>query len=613
MTSSDGKFEGYRVEEVLSRSSTTTVYRAFQESLQRTVLIKELRSDLAGDQDVIERFEREAKVCANIKHENIVDIFERSEKGDHIFLVMEYVSGCSMEEFIREYAALPLGTAYLAVVLAVMFQTLRGLAHAHSKGVIHRDIKPSNILISRDGWVKITDFGLSLFEGAPGITVPGAVVGTPAFLSPEAINGGAITYRSDIFSLGVTFYQLITREKIFFADHFSDSLKKVLSYHPPAISSLRPDFPVELDRIIAKMIEKNPAKRWASADEIITALEERFSPYSVNSNRIVKNFLETGGKLTIEPTVEPVPRKGKPRQFDKRKRGVYLGIPLILAVVASTYYLLFHQPSDQKEEFTEPSGQMSAPVEVQKADTTLSTIPAPIAQSAQEVVRKQSASVPGGASETAKESGFKGEGEKAGGEREPPPHPRRPQQEASSAAALPATPGTVRIQVEPWADVYLDDIFIDKTPFAPIPIPPGRHRLVFQHPEFPPVFQDIETKPGEELQVQVNLWSTVGRIFVIVDTWANVYIDDRLVGVTPFSEPIIVPLGKHLVTLENPKFPIWRKEISFNRDDPPCTLKVEFKSVHGTISPSEPPAEMQTDSTRLSGFLPADTSHTQRK
>ncbi len=609
--SSDGKFEGYRVEEVLSRSSTTTVYRAFQESLQRTVLIKELRSDLAGDREIIERFAREAKVCANIKHENIVDIFERSEKGDHVFLVMEYVSGCSMEEFIREHSSLP-----LSVVLAVMFQTLRGLAHAHSKGVIHRDIKPSNILISRDGWVKITDFGLSLFEGAPGITVPGAVVGTPAFLSPEAINGGAITYRSDIFSLGVTFYQLITREKIFYADHFSDSLKKVLSHHPPAVSSLRPDFPTELDPIIAKMIEKNPVKRWASADEIITALEERFSSYSVNSNRIVRTYMETGSEIAVEPIIEPLQLKGKSLRLEKKKRSIYIGIPLILFVIASGYYLLSPRPSEQKKaDLTERTERFPPPEAAQQTDTTILPIQTPPKMTTREAAQEKSASIPIGAAGDAKRREFKPEGEKTGSDRESPP-PARPQnlqQETSPAAALPASPGTVQIQVEPWADVYLDDIFVDKTPFAPIPISPGRHRLVFQHPEFPPVFQDIEAKPGEELQVQVNFWNTVGRIYIIVDTWANIYIDDQLVGVTPISEPIIVPLGKHLVVLENPNFPIWQKEIEFNRDDPPCTLRVEFKSFHGTVSPSELPAEMQTDSTRLSGFLPADTSHSLHK
>ena len=606
MISSDGKFEGYRVEEVLSRSSTTTVYRAFQESLQRTVLIKELRSDFAGDRDVIERFEREAKVCANIKHENIVDIFERSEKGDHIFLVMEYVSGCSMEEFIRGHSAIP-----LSVILAVMFQILRGLAHAHSKGVIHRDIKPSNILISRDGWVKITDFGLSLFEGAPGITLPGAVVGTPAFLSPEAINGGTITYRSDIFSLGVTFYQLITREKIFYADHFSDSLKKVLSYYPPAISTIRPDFPAELDHIIAKMIEKHPAKRWASANEIIAVLEERFAPYSVSSNRIVRTYLETGDEIAVEPILKPAPMMSKPHRFDK-KRSILIGIPLILGAAIAVYYLFSQLPSEKEAaNFTDFSGRIPLSAEVPQTDTTIFSIPAPLKTTEPEAVQGKSDSVPSGVSGTVQQSRFDPEGGKDGGDGvSPPDQLRKPLQEASSAAALPDAPGTMRIQVEPWADVYLNDALIDKTPFAPMPIPPGRHHLVFQHPKFPPIFQDIEVKPGEEVLVQVNFWSTVGRIYVIVDTWANVYLDGNLVGITPLSEPIIVPLGKHLITLENPRFPIWQREIHFNRDDPPCTLKVEFKSFHGTVSPSEPPADMQTDSTHLSGFLPADTSHT---
>jgi len=584
----EAEFEGFRIEEVLSRSSTTTVYRAYQYSLKREVLIKELRPELFQEEDLRQRFEREAQVCAHIKNENIVDIYDFSASANRAYLVMEYVEGCSLDYILRDNPQPPLELAY-----SIMLQTLKGLAYAHSKGVVHRDLKPGNILISRDGWVKVTDFGLAQFEGAPQITQPGAVVGTPAYLSPEAISGGGITYRSDIFSLGVTFYQLLTGKKIFWAEHFSDSLNKVLSFHPSKPSQNRPDIPSEMDRIILRMLEKQPAKWWNSCGEILEELSQIAEVAQIDDPRlIIKRYWEEPPRR--EPCGDGILSQELEKSRKSRKPAIVwvsiFGI-LVIAIGLGIEFV--------------PKGQAPVPLEHTYEDTAAAITKTDIPE--QEVVEFPGDSIPGKLAEEP-------EVQKSA----PPPQTRESQtrkepqirQEeikptsvvstdsllVQSSLALNADtvavepiahlipdtrPARLQILCDPWAEVYVDDILIGKTPLRFIQVEPGEHRLVFRHPTFAPIFRDVEAKPAENITLKINFWNTVGRIVILVDPWAEVYVDGDLIDVTPLKEPLIVSLGKHTVTLKNPLTDTWEKELTFRKGDPPCTLKVALKPANG--------------------------------
>jgi serine/threonine-protein kinase len=587
----EGEFEGFRVEEVLSRSSTATVYRAFQHSLKRPVLIKELRPELIQDKDVLERFEREAQVCARIKHENIVDIYDRSMQKDRIFLIMEYVKGGSLESLLADYPRVP-----PTLALAIILQTLRGLAYAHSQGVIHRDIKPGNILISRDGWVKITDFGLSMLEGAPGITQPGAVVGTPAYLAPEAISGAAITQASDIFSLGVTFYQLLTGQKIFYAEHFSDSLKKVLNYHPPPLGQWRDDLSPELDRIVLRMLEKQPSKRWSNAGDILSALENQGLTANLsNPKQIIREYWENPNDHQQEVTPSPTNHYLKVRKRGKLIRWLSLAI-FVLAVIV--FVMMRREPVPIINE-----GLKSQTPGIMTTDTVKSLTARPQSDTLnRETINQDTLAIRAGAKPDANQSGDRSSVSRTDPIKiEPKPTPIKApsKQEPPPVQLADARPARLKVQCDPWADVYMDDVLIDKTPFESASITPGRHQLAFRHPAFPPVFREIDAKPGQDIQLNVNLWSTVGRIYVLVDTWAEIHVDGRKVGVTPLQEPLIVPLGVHKIELKNPNFPLWERDITFQRDDPPCTLKVDFKTPHGLLTPQEHPVQSPADSLRL--------------
>lgn len=583
--SPEAEFTGFRIDEVLSRSSTTNVYRAFQHSLQRTVLIKELRPELFQEEDLRLRFEREAKACARIKHENIVVIHHYSAESDRIYLVMEYVDGSSLADFLSKNPNPPIDHIY-----AIILQTLRGLDFAHSQGVIHRDLKPENILISRDGWIKISDFGLAQFEGTPQVTRAGAIVGTPAYLSPEAISGGAVTNKSDLFSLGVTFYQVFTGKKIFYAEHFSDSLNKVLSYHPKKPSQFRSDIPPEIDRIILRMLEKQPAKRWGSCEEIISELEKLNAIAKLDDpKRIVRKIWEMPAGRTAEPekisikdTVAPI----------RLKRRILIWASLIVLLVLFLLYGKSFLGGGERAgvpEFTEvgdtTSNSASEPiVETTSPDPSIDTVQTapgesysrddstvlnkseekPIVEKSiiTEEVQKQPAAAGLETESTAQESVAV-----------------VVDNEVLADLSLPKIPARLYIQCDPWADVYIDDILVGKTPFDYVQVEPGERRIIFRHPEFTPIFRDVEVESGGEINLAVNFWETVGRIVVLVNPWAEVYLNGNLIDVTPLKEPIIVPLGTSTITLKNPAADPWEKKLRFDRGDPPCTLRVDLQPV----------------------------------
>ncbi|RJP78057.1 MAG: serine/threonine protein kinase [Candidatus Zixiibacteriota bacterium] len=601
----EGEFEGFRVEEVLSRSSTTTVYRAFQHSLKRPVLIKELRPDLLREADILNRFRREAEVCARIKHENIVDIYDCSIQPDRVFLVMEYVAGCSLADLIQRHPQPP-----LPLILAVMHQILRGLAYAHAQQVIHRDIKPGNILVSREGWVKITDFGLAICEGFDAVTQAGAVVGTPAYLSPESISGGAVTARSDLFSLGVTFYQVITGEKIFSAEHFSDSLRKVLSDHPPELSRYRPDLPPELGRIVLRMLEKSPAKRWASADEILAALESQGQGMPLGESKaLIRGLMDDPNAVhTVADRTPSTPPVRPPRAAPLVRIAAALAV--VLLVVAG-YYLL----SGPGQPPAVPVVDSTALGAVQIPDTT-ATAAAMEVEDTLKAAPGEIAMKPVPPPETKDSEPARSQGSPPAALRDtiPAPQPRveesRPRTDLAATAIVDSAqmastaPGTIRVQCDPWAEVYLNDVLVDRTPFAPLQVNPGRHKLGFNHPTFPPVVREIEVLPGREVLVVENLWHTVGRIMVIVpDAWAEVYIGDQKRGITPLNEALIVPLGKHKVTLKNAAFNTWDTTVTCRRGAPPCTLRVNMRNHNGSLTAPDSPDPSSDDSTHLSGSL----------
>ncbi|MFH1735577.1 MAG: serine/threonine-protein kinase, partial [bacterium] len=530
MMTQNTEFEGFRIDDVLSRSSTTCVYRAWQHSLRRPVLIKELRPELFREDDIRRRFDREAQVCAHIKHENIIDIYHFEMSDEQVYLVMEYVEGQSLEDYLQKNPVPSLEFFY-----ALMLQILTGLGYAHSRDVIHRDIKPGNVLIGTDGWVKITDFGLSQFEGAPQVTRAGAIVGTPAFLSPEAISGGSISLRSDIFSLGVTFYQALTGRKIFGAEHFSDSLNKVLSYNPPKLSQVRDDVPPELDRVIQKMLEKQPDKRWGSCQAIIDQLKthEIVKKIGDPANR-VKVYMQGEDASESKATISA--EKPHKRRKPKSRAWLWGGIGAVLAMIMLTVFISFQGREEREPAATERQTPVTVPVDSLQAstpqDNTLLAGEEAADTTHQTIVLEPVTSRPENRSSQQPDDDQLTHG---GGEpEEVPPRTQIRDSETQDTKTeedpliaeivLPPRPAWLRLQCDPWADVYLDGNFIGKTPLEIVEVLSGDHRLVFRHPKFPPIVRDLYVEPGRTNTIEVNFWETVARLYFYITPWAEVHI-----------------------------------------------------------------------------------------
>ena len=258
----------YTLVSELGRGGMGVVYKAHEESLNRYVALKVLGEQLAADPSFVARFVREAQAAAALNHPNIVQIFFIGEdKGLHYF-VMEYVAGRTLLTLVREQGRIPKERA-----AQFMLQAAQGLAAAHDLGLIHRDIKPSNLMLNEHGVVKIADFGLALPQDAlTRLTVSGLLVGTPGYLSPEQCRGEKPDPRSDIYSLGVTFYEILTGRLPFQGDSPLALIRQILDEEPPDIAVLAGDIDGELRSIVHRMIAKDPAQRFRDCHTLATAL-----------------------------------------------------------------------------------------------------------------------------------------------------------------------------------------------------------------------------------------------------------------------------------------------------------------------------------------------------
>jgi serine/threonine-protein kinase len=261
-------FDGrYQVLRKLGAGGMANVYLAEDQELGRRVAIKILNERHANDEQFVERFRREAKNAAALSHPNIVSIYDRGEAEGTYYIAMEYLDGRSLKELIVGH-----GPAPVKIAVEYARQILSALRFAHLKGIVHRDIKPHNVLVNSDGRVKVTDFGIAR-AGASQMTEAGSIVGTAQYLSPEQARGTTVDQRSDLYSLGIVLYELLTGTVPFSGDTPVEIAMKHLSQVPEPPSARRPDVPRDLDLIVMRALAKNPDDRYQSAEEMDADLE----------------------------------------------------------------------------------------------------------------------------------------------------------------------------------------------------------------------------------------------------------------------------------------------------------------------------------------------------
>ncbi|MBA3538553.1 MAG: serine/threonine protein kinase [Deltaproteobacteria bacterium] len=269
------------------------VYRAIQEPMGRTVAIKALKTSVASEENVATRFEREAKSLANLQHENIIHVYDFHHERGAMFIVMEYVQGIDLYDLLEKGGRLPYDVATI-----IAMQIARALDYVHYRGIVHRDIKPANIMVSRSGGVKLMDFGIARDTSFGDLTEQGTGIGTPAYMSPEQVLGDKLDASSDIFSLGVVLYQMVTGMKPFIEDEKKSAMHKIrLEKHTP-VRKVNPDIPRELANVIDRALEKQPRDRWRSAQHMVMALE-RFLAKHVEMNHHARLVLFLRGLNVI--------------------------------------------------------------------------------------------------------------------------------------------------------------------------------------------------------------------------------------------------------------------------------------------------------------------------
>jgi serine/threonine-protein kinase len=259
----------FQVQRLIGRGGMGQVYLATQISLNRPVALKVLHPRYTSKPAYLSRFEAEATAVAKLNHPNIVHVYTLGEIEHVRFIAMEYVEGTNLREYIQRKGALDIPLA-----LSIMRQAGQAIGAAGEVGLVHRDIKPENLLLTRKGRAKVADFGLCRDLGADRshITQPGITMGTPLYMSPEQAQGLPLDHRSDLYSLGVTFYHMLTGEPPFRADSAVALAMKHVHEQPVSLRLRRPEIPIELERLVLKLMAKNPADRYQSAGDMLVDL-----------------------------------------------------------------------------------------------------------------------------------------------------------------------------------------------------------------------------------------------------------------------------------------------------------------------------------------------------
>ncbi len=351
--------QNYRIEELLGEGGMGTVYRATDTLLRRPVAVKMLHPHLLRDSTFMERFRNEAVLSAQLNHPNVSTLYNLLQDRTDNFMVMELVDGVTLEKLLAKESKLPLETA-----VRIVIQALDGLQHAHYKNILHRDIKPANLMLTREGSVKLMDFGIARMVGSQRLTRADRVVGTLEYMAPELLNGTEPSIQSDLYAVGVLLYELLSGKMPFETTTDNTLINQILNKKPIPLRSRIPNLPKPLEEVLEKLLQKKPEKRYEKAWELRQALATIVPPGPINpqifeskSNPIPATRL--ADVKTDKPPVGPTRLATAPNESTTRKAQLkenlmsLEGLILMGAVVVSVVIIGFWMMSSSSDSITE--------------------------------------------------------------------------------------------------------------------------------------------------------------------------------------------------------------------------------------------------------------------
>jgi serine/threonine protein kinase len=309
-TAAPPQFRDYEIERVIARGGMATVYLATDQKQNRKVALKAIHPHIAEDPEFLQRFLHEVRIHRELKHPNILELFDFGDSADGPFIAMEYVDGATLKSFLEQLTKLP-----CEIALFVAEEVLCGLAFAHQKGIVHRDVKPANVLITRRGGIKVADFGISRTEEMTRLTQTGNVIGTPAYMSPEQALAAPVDARSDIFSVGILLYEMLSGRNPFGTDNPVTTIRRVIDAYPEDLFRLDPTIPTEVEELVGRMLAKDPSRRFPTAMDALQAVTSCIQlPGGVDARDAFRRFLH-GPSRYLEERRQTVSRahlqKGK--------------------------------------------------------------------------------------------------------------------------------------------------------------------------------------------------------------------------------------------------------------------------------------------------------------
>ena len=346
----------YDIKMLIGDGGMANVYLAYDRTLKRHVAIKMLRYELSKDERFIKRFKRESAQVINLDHPNIVHVYTVGDYKQQPFIVMEYVKGKTLKDYLREHGALEPQT-----VIHIKTQLAEGVLYAHQNNIIHRDLKSQNIMITDDQVVKITDFGIALSSNEADMTQTNTIMGSVHYLAPELARGNLATERSDIYALGIILYELLTGDVPFKGEGAVNIALQHLEAEMPSIKLVKEELPNSLDNIISRCTCKLPSDRYHSVDELLIDLnsalttervDEPLLSESIKDEALEKTMVMSDLKKEVSEEMakkSKKKRKGrKGKKFDFLNSALLVSFTVFLICAITLYYVIIYRPATHK-------------------------------------------------------------------------------------------------------------------------------------------------------------------------------------------------------------------------------------------------------------------------